>query len=159
MLEEHPVILIGAIVVAGLPIGFFATRYASREAQKRAIWSALQQQLRKADFLIPAPDTKDQVVGAAKIDDVLFRAVSIEATIEGLRLDRPLVAVKPISIPWNEIQRVDVFTIRRAGKDSMPGALIRANRSDSEIIVFPWYETHQKMVPENVGTSELKVTQ
>ena len=154
-LQEHPVVLITVIAVAGLPVGYYATRYANREAQKRAIWSGLRDQVQKGSFSIPEPDLKDRILGAAIIDNVFFRAVSIEVTDEGIRLDRPFVDTRPISIPWREIQRVDRLT-QRIKKELMSAAAIRAKHSNSELIVSPWDSDQQERVPESVGVCELR---
>ena len=148
-LQEHPVVLLGVIAVAGLPVGYFVTRYASREAQKRSIWSTLRDASRGNDVSIPEPPIEERVLGAANIDGIPFRMVSIHVTPQGIRLDRPFTSVRPISISWQEIQRVDNFSVPQKKKDPMPGALIRLKRSDREIIVFPWYESNTEQIPEN----------
>lgn len=156
-LQEHPVVVLAVIAVAGLPVGYFVTRYASREAQKRSIWSTLRDVSRGKGASIPAPPIEERVLGAANIDGIPFRMVSIYVTPQGIRLDRPFASVRPISIPWDEIQRVDNFSVPQEKKEPMPGALIRLKNSDREIIVFPWYESNTEQIPENVGTTELFV--
>jgi hypothetical protein len=156
-LQEHPVVTLGVIVVAGLPIGYFATRYASREAQKRSIWSTLGDASRSYGFSIPEPPIEDREFGSANVDGIPFRLVYIDVTSDGIRLDRPFVDVRPISIPWQEIQRVDDFRLPQKKKEPLPGALIRLKRSDSEILIFPWFESYSALIPECVGTTKLAV--
>ncbi|MDJ0760710.1 MAG: hypothetical protein QNJ19_15040 [Woeseiaceae bacterium] len=157
-LQEHPFVVLTVIAVGGVPVGYFVTRYANRESQKRSIWSTLRDVSRGKGISIPEPRIEDRVLGAANIDGIPFRMVSIHVTPEGVRLDRPFVSVRPISIPWQEIQRVDNFSVPQKKKQPLPGALIQLRNSDREIIVFPWDESNTEQIPENVGTTELYVS-
>lgn len=152
-LEEHPVVLLGTIALAGLPVGYFVTRYASREAQKRSIWTTLRDASRGNGVPIPEPPLEERVLGVANIDGIPFRIVCIHVTPQGIRLDRPFVSVRPISIPWQEIQRVDSFNLPQKKKAPMPGALIRLKRSDREFFVWPWFESNSDHIPDTVGTT------
>jgi hypothetical protein len=154
-LEEHPVALICVIAVAGLPIGYFVTRYEAREAQKRSIWTALRDTSGSSNVSIPEPPIEDRVLGGANIDGISFKMVFIHVAPQGIRLDRPFTSVRPISISWREIQRVDRFCIPQ--KKPVPGAVIRLKRVDTAIVVFPWYESYDEKIPECIGTTQLAV--
>lgn len=155
-LDEHPFKVFVTIVVAGLPIGFYATRYANQEAQKRAIWSGLRDKVAKSGLSISESDPEDRTLGAAYIDDVVFEVVTIRVTKEGIRLDRPSVDDRPISIPWAAIQRIDRLTQRIKG-EPVSAAAIRALESDVKLIVAPWKMEQHRLIPSTVGASELRV--
>ena len=157
LLEEHPIKLIIAILIAGPPIGFYATRYANRKAQRSAIWSGLRDRIAKGGLSISEPDLKELVLGAAFIDDVVFKSVTIFVTKDGIRLDALFSDDRPISIPWTAIQRVDRLTQVIKG-ESVSAAAIRALEAEVKLVIAPWDDKQNELIPSTVGVSEFRVS-
>ena len=78
----------------GLPVGYVALRVSQNEAQRRSLWSTTQTYVKSDAPVVPEPDEGSKVFGAGRIDNIPFRALSIYATDDGIRLERPFGEVK-----------------------------------------------------------------
>ena len=115
-MQNHPWVVIALIAIGGLPVGYIALRVSQNEEQRRSLWTTTQTYVKSDASLVPEPDQDSKLVGAGRIDNIPFRALSIYAAEGGIRLERTFGAVGPIVIGWGHIQRLDLIRIPKKGK-------------------------------------------
>ena len=158
-LTYHPVVLLTVIAVGGIPVLLVALKLYGREEQRRSAWSSVRNYARGDLREVPEAPHDRALVGIAFLEEVMFRAVSISVNENGIRLDRPLRAVRPLVIPWSAVQRLDTNEtggkIALPNQDSTHGARIYLKDTVRPILLYPWNSEFHNHVPTNVGHEHL----
>ena len=158
-LTNHPVLLILVIAVGGIPVLIVALKLYGREEQRRSAWSVVRSFADGSLSEVPDAPEDRTLIGIVFLEDVMFRAVSISVNEKGIRLDRPLRAVRPLVVPWKSIQRLDTNEtggeLKLRNQDSTHGARIYLKNMERPISLYPWNTEFQKYVPANIGHEHL----
>lgn len=151
-LQHHPRALIALIAIGGIPIGFLLVRAYNKEDERGSVWTTLTTYVKRKDAFDVSPNEDEKLFGAGAINGVRFRALSIYAFESGIRIERPFQSVGPIDISWKQIQRLDLIKFSgRKTSDELDAALIVLRDNECVIVVYPWPEYFDSLVPDHIG--------